>query len=90
MTVLINLMSRKRGELKKFINAYFNSSQLDDDVLEWIYIYNDPADAINIIENFIENKSHYNISLWVQICDEDLIAVDKHNIGSIIKRLNRV
>ena len=90
MCILVNLMTKKRGELKKFINNYFGSNQIDEDVMEWIYIYNNSKDAVKIMNDFIGEKDKYDISLWVQVEDDDVVAVDEHNNDLIIKKINNM
>lgn len=87
--VTVNLVSKRKGEIKKFLDKYFKyDTKIDDDVSEWIYIHNDAKEAIKIIEAFTGESSKYKISLWVQVGDDDLIAVEGHNKNLIINKIS--
>lgn len=90
MSITVNLMSTKRGELKRFLDFYYKTTQTDDDVMEWIYVYNSPKDAVRIINVFMEKSENFNISLWVQVGDDDIVAVGKSNKKSIIEKIHSV
>jgi hypothetical protein len=91
MSIVVSLISKKLGELRKFLdNHYFEDAQIDDDVMEWIYIYNKPEDAVNMIDMFVNNKDGFDISLWVQINDEDLVFVNENNMNMVIQNINHV
>lgn len=87
MDVVVSLVSKQKGELSKFLKTFFYDNSLDDDVTEWIYVYNKPKDAIGIIEKFMANKGNFNISLWVQIGEDDLTIVNKGNMKIITSNL---
>lgn len=83
-------MSKNKGEVKRFLDFYFDEdTQTDDDVMEWIYVYNNTVDAVNIIECFIDNDEKFDVSLWVKIDGEELVRVKKCNIKSIIEKIHK-
>lgn len=86
--IIINLMSNKKGEIKKFLDLYYNgNSKVDEDISEWIYIYNKPVEAIKIIDSFVNKGEKFKISLWVQVGEDDLTVVDKHNKDLILGKI---
>lgn len=85
MSITINLMSSKKGELKKFWETFDEGyHRVDDDVVEWIYIYNTPEDAVVTINDVMGKKSDFDISLWIQLGDDDLIAVNDYNCAKVV------
>ncbi|WHH59106.1 hypothetical protein [Petroclostridium sp. X23] len=88
MLVTISIMSKKRGEIKKFLDKYFDKeTDVDDSVIEWIYVYRNVIKAMNIIDVVMDNISDYNISLWVQLGDEDIVEVNSKNKHKIIDEI---
>lgn len=87
MAITISLLSSKKGELKKFWETLEGYHQVDEDVVEWMYIYNKPNDAVGTINDVLKRKINFEISLWVQLGDEDLVAVNEYNHERVIKRI---
>lgn len=85
MAITVNLISRKKGEIKKFWEELETYHQVDEDVVEWIYIFSKPEDAVGIINEVLKRKGNFEVSLWVQVGDEDLISVDKYNREKVVK-----
>ena len=89
--IVVNLMTKKEGEIKRFLDTFFKeNTKTDIDVMEWIYVYRTSNPAIKIINSILNLKNKYDISLWVQIGDEDLIPVKKKNHKIIIEKLNQL
>ncbi|MDK2798458.1 MAG: hypothetical protein PWP27_38 [Clostridiales bacterium] len=90
MLITVNLMSQEKGEIKRFIDNYFEKeSDVDTDVVEWIYVYRNSMEAADIIDVLMDNYNDYNISLWVQIDDEDITEVTKHNRSKIMSKMTQ-
>lgn len=87
MTVTVNLMSSKKGELKKFWETLEDYHQVDEDVVEWMYIYNKPEDAVETINYILRKRASFEISLWVQVGDEDLVSVNEINQEKVVKEI---
>lgn len=88
MSVLVNLWSRKTGEIKNFLERYYQKDiKMDEDVGQWIYIYNKPLDAIDIICTLMDNQEKFQISLCIQVDKGDVHAVTPENYNDIIKGL---
>jgi hypothetical protein len=78
----VNLWSRKNGEIKRFLESYYEKEmQLDENAGEWIYTYNKPLEAVDMISAVIDNQDKYQIALCIQVDEGQLhhITVDNHN-----------
>jgi len=88
MSITVSLMSKQQGELKSFLDSYFNKDTgIDDDVIEWIYVYRNAADALDIINAAMDNDEKNHISVWMQIEDDDIIEITKRNRSKITNRV---
>ncbi|MCX7841597.1 MAG: hypothetical protein N2489_00795 [Clostridia bacterium] len=88
MAVLVNLWSGRNGEIKRFLERYYQKHiKMDEDVGQWIYIYNKPLEAIDIMTALIDNSDKYNISLCIQVDKGDIHSVTPENCNDIIKAL---
>lgn len=82
MAITVNLWSKKEGEIKKFLERYYEKDvNMDDDVEQWIYVYNKPLEAIDMISVLMDNNDKYQISLCIQVdkCDVHPVTVENHN-----------
>ena len=88
MSVTVNIMSNKEGEIKKFLNEILNrGSDVDNGIVEWIYIYRDMRQALKIVNTVSENYHNYDVSLWIQFDDDDIIKVTNDNIEVIKEKI---
>lgn len=86
MAVIINLWSKKPGEIKRFLKRFYEKDvQMDDDVEQWIYVYNKPLDAVDMISAVMDNNDKYKISVCIQIDEGDIHPVTAENHNDIIK-----
>ena len=86
MAIIVNLWSRKTGEIKRFLERFYQKGvNMDEDVEQWIYIYKKPLDAIDIISTLIDNKDKYQISICIQVDKGDVHPVTVENHNDIIK-----
>lgn len=88
MSLMFSLWSKKTGEIKRFLDNYYEKNiNMDDDVDQWIYIYNKPLEAIDIISAVIDNNDKYNLSLCIQLDQGDVYPVTAENYNDVIKGL---
>lgn len=88
MSITVSLMSKKEGSLKVFLDKYYaKETEVDNHVIEWIYVYRDPLKALDITEVALDNREDYNMSVWVQIEDEDIVEVTRKNRTKVINRI---
>ncbi|HEX3028881.1 MAG TPA: hypothetical protein VHT34_06175 [Clostridia bacterium] len=82
MSIAVSLWSNKVGELKNFLERYYQKDvKMEEDVGQWVYIYSKPLDAIDIISAAIDNNDKYKLGICIQIDKGDLhnITVENHN-----------
>ncbi|MFZ5988304.1 MAG: hypothetical protein ACOYWZ_14420 [Bacillota bacterium] len=88
MYVTVNLLSKKVGEIKDFLERYYEKElNMDEDVEQWVYIYSKPLEAIDMISTVIDNSDKHRIALFIQVDKGDIHAVTYENCNDIIKAL---
>lgn len=88
MYVTVNLFSKKTGEIKDFLQRFYQKElKMDNDVDQWIYIYSKPLEAIDMISTVIDNSDKHKMSLFIQVDKGDVHAVTYDNCNDIIKAL---
>lgn len=86
MAIVVNLWSGKNGEIKRFLERYYRKDiKMDDDVNQWIYVYNNPLDSVDIISALMDNIDKYRIGMCIQVDQGDLHPVTIENHNDIIK-----
>jgi len=86
MAITVTMWSGKIGDIKKFLDKYYGKNvKIDGDVDQWIYVYNKPLEAIDIISAIMDNNDKYSISLCIQIDKGDIHPVTYENHNDIIK-----
>jgi len=64
MYVTVNLLSKKPGEIKNFLESYYQKKlDMDNDVGHWIYVYYKPLQAIDLISTVIDNSDKHKMTL---------------------------
>lgn len=88
MSVTVSLFSKKVGEIRKFLEKYYQKEvDLDSDVGQWSYTYNRPLEAIDMISTVIDNNHEHKINLCIQVEQGDVHVVTEENCNDIIKAL---
>lgn len=86
MAITVSMWSGKTGDIKKFLDKYYGKDgKIDEDVDKWIYVYNKPLEAIDIISAVMDNNDKYSICLCIQVDDGDIHPVTYENHNDIIK-----
>lgn len=86
MSFILNLTSKDEGTLKFFLDSFFEKdSKLDNDVIEWISIFNKPLEAIDMMTAILDNRERYNIMLRISMDEGLFIDVNQDNIEDLIK-----
>ncbi len=86
MSITINLWSEKNGELKRFLDCYYErEGVIDNDVERWIYVCRKPLDAVDIISALIDNNDRYQIGMGIQVNEECLHPVTAENHNDVIR-----
>jgi hypothetical protein len=86
MSVSINLYSKKTGEIKKFLERFYEKAvEIDKDIDQWIYVYNSALEAVDIISALMDNSDKFKITACVQIIEGNIHPVTHENHNDIIK-----
>lgn len=87
MKGIINLYSETSGEIKKFLELFFDNSknfEIQNDLF-WEISYENPINMIELVSCFIDNKENFKINIWISIDDGIFINVTEQNLDEIIK-----
>lgn len=86
MSITVNLWSKKEGEIKRFLEKYYQDEVImDEDVDQWSYVYREPLKSVDIISALMDNTHKYEIALGVQVNNGDLYPVTEENHNDVIK-----
>ena len=86
MSVSVNLYSKTKEELNKFLSHFYNSN-FDLKSLSWEKKYANPIELAEIIGTFIDNFDDYSLSMWVCLDKDVFVRVSEKNADDIIKYL---
>lgn len=91
METSIKLFSDKQGEILRFLNNFFNLSQIEENYnfsdLEWEKKYRNPIEMADMIGSFIDNIEDYKINMWISLDKDVLVNVTENNADDIIRYL---
>lgn len=85
MLASVNLYSTKSGEIKNFLETFFEVPITLEDNLSWTKKYNNPIEIVDIIGSFIDNNYKYNIGMWISLDPGILINITDYNADLIIR-----
>lgn len=86
MAISVNLWSHKDGEIKSFLEKFYDKKiKMDEDVNQWIYVYNKPLEAVDLISAIMDNNDKYQISICIQVDEYDLHPITYENHNDVIK-----
>ena len=86
MSISVSLWSRKSGEIKRFLESYYEKHvMMDEDVDQWVYVYSRPLEAVDMISAVMDNNDRYDISICIQVDKHDVHPVTFENHNDIIK-----
>ena len=82
LSTIVNLYSDKNGEIKKFINLFYNKSfDIEDNTLKWEKVF----EISDIIGTFIENNDKFKINMWVSFDKNVFINITENNADKVIR-----
>lgn len=87
MFAIVNLYSKKKGELNRFLSSFYNTNLDLEDSNNWEKQYNNPIEIAEIIGIFIDNSDSYFIDMWISIDKNLFINITDDNANEIIKYL---
>jgi len=86
MPITVNLLSENEGILKSFLDTYYEKDcKIDNDVSEWINIFNKPLEAIELISSVVDNSDSFDINLKICMDAGIFVEVTQQNVNDIIK-----
>jgi len=86
MSIVLNLSSENASTLKNFLDRFYEKDfMLEDDVIEWVNVFNEPLEAIDIMTAVMDNKDKFDIKLCMSMDPGLFIDVTQFNIEDIIK-----
>lgn len=86
MKLTVNLWSRKNGEIKRFLENYYEKDiEMDVGTGEWAYTYGKPMEAVDMISAVIDNNDKYQIAVCIQIDEGQLHHINANNHNEVIK-----
>lgn len=86
MAITVNLWSRKNGEIKRFLEKYYEKEVvMDEDVDQWIYVYRKPVEAVDIISAVIDNNDKYQLMVCIEMDEGSIHPITVENHNDIIK-----
>lgn len=83
---VVTLYSDKNGEIKKFLDMFYNSSCLSNEKdLKWEKKFDNPVEISDIIGTFIDNNDKFKINMWVSFDKNIFINITENNADKIIR-----
>ncbi len=87
MVSFVNLVSKKKGEINRFLSKFYNTEVDLYDHLSWEKEYQNPVEISDIIGVFVDNLEDYSLNLFVCIDKNVFINITTLNANYIIKYL---
>ena len=86
MKLKVNLWSRKIGDLKRFLESYFDREiDMREDTGEWSCIYGKPLEAVDIISAVVDNNDKYQVIICIQLDEGQMHLINSDNHNEVIK-----
>ena len=86
MNTIVSLYSQTNQEIANFLKS-FNNINVDNNVLEWKKVFENPIEIADIIGVFIDNNEKYKINMWISLDKGFFLNVTEHNADQIIRYL---
>lgn len=86
MSLTVNLWSRKSGELKRFLECYYDREiDMSESEAGWTCEYAKPLEAVDIISAVMDNNDKYQIVICIQVNEGQLHHVTAENHNEVIR-----
>lgn len=86
MSAIVNLYSDKAGEIKRFLDIFYNNENLNiENDLKWEKKFINPVEISDIIGTLIENNDKFKINMWVSFDKNIFINITENNADKIIR-----
>ena len=89
MKAFIKLFSNENGQIHQFLEHFYSNTkiQIDNSLLEWEQLFENPVEMADMIGVFIDNIDDYKINMWISLDEDILINVTKNNVDDLIRYL---
>ena len=87
MSAVIDIYSKEKMEIKKFLDAYYERNENVADDIKWEIIYDNPVECADIIGSYIDNDDKFSINMWVSLDKGFFINITRYNADKIIRYL---
>ena len=87
MGAIVDIYSKEKMEIKKFLDAYYNNNENAADDIKWEIVYENPVECADIISSYIDNDDKFSINMWVSLDKGFFINITKYNADKIIRYL---
>ena len=87
MITTLKLVSKKSGEINKFLSKFYNTNLNIENKLKFRKEYNNPIELAEIIGVFIDNTDSFEIKMWISLDKDVFINITENNANNIIKYL---
>lgn len=88
MKAFIKLFSNQKGEIYRFLEHYYRSTNAffleDITLLEWEKSFDNPIEIADMVGVFIDNIEDFKINMWVCLDQDVLINVNPNNVNDLI------
>jgi len=88
MPVTISLWSTKQGEIRSFLESYYQKdNQCEEYSRRWIGEFFNPLDSIDMISALMDNCDRYNIVMYLHMENGYLHKIVESDYNDVIKGL---
>lgn len=87
MVVSVNLYSKEKGEISRFLSHFYNTNFDLQESLHWEKSYANPVELAEIVGTFIDNCEDFALNMWISLDKNVFINVTSQNADDIIKYL---
>ena len=87
MITSVDLFSKKKGEINKFLSSFYNTNLDIQDSLQWKKNYSNPIEIAEIIGIYIDNIDDFFLNMWISLDKNIFIKIDEKNADNIIRYL---
>lgn len=79
MEIAVTLKTRKNGEIKRFIDVYYERDlKMRPEVKQVTFIFYNPIEAHDMVSVFVDNCIDFDIDLWVSLDDLNVRATQNN------------
>ena len=87
MNAKVMLLSKKDGDIEKFLNKFLNKKIELEKSNIWQKDFSNPIEISEIVAAFIDNIHSFNLIMWVSLDKGVYIHVTNENADKLIKYL---